>query len=246
MRRILENLSLGRKRPYRDFEKVLGYRFKDAALLEAALTHRSFRFENREVREDNQRLEFLGDAVLGLVTAAHLYERFADKDEGWLTSMRSQATSGKALAGVAKDLHIGDHIRFGKGEEQSGGRRRASNLTDTLEAVVGAAYVDGGMKAVEKLFRSVFVPRLLRLEGDVWADNPKGKLQEYFQRVLKSNPHYHVLRRDGPPHAVIFTVEVSAGDGRRGVGRGRNKHDGECQAAADWLKNFASEGPASE
>jgi len=243
MRKIFGKLGIGRKNPYRDLENAIGYRFRDRSLLEAALTHRSFRFENREIEVDNQRLEFLGDAVLGMVTGAHLYEQFADKDEGWLTSLRSQVTSGKALAEMAKDIRIGEYIRFGKGEERSGGRRRASNLTDALEAVLGAVYLDGGMKAVEKVFAAVLVPQLHQLEGDVWGDNPKGKLQEYAQRVLKCGPRYHIVNRDGPAHAQTFTVQVTAGEGRVGIGRGRNKHEAECQAAADLLKSLSKSEP---
>lgn len=239
MKKIFRRLVMGRRNPYRDFEKILGYRFRDRSLLETALTHRSFRFEKSDANEDNQRLEFLGDAVLGLATAAHLYKEFKDKDEGWLTSLRSQVASGKALAALAREIHIGDFIRFGKGEELSGGRRRASNLTDALEAVVGAAYQDGGMKAVDSLFRKIFLPLFHRLEGDVWADNPKGKLQEYAQRVWRGSPHYHVVRRDGPAHAMTFTVEVTVGEGKTGVGRGRNKHEAECEAAVDLLSNLA-------
>jgi ribonuclease-3 len=243
MRKIFGHLVIRQKNPYRDLEKFLGYRFRNRPLLEAALTHRSFRFENPDIQADNQRLEFLGDAVLGLVTAAHLYDQFADKDEGWLTSLRSQVTSGKALAALARDIPIGEHVRFGKGEESSGGRRRASNLTDALEAVIGAAYLDGGMKAVERIFRKIFLPLFHRLEGDIWADNPKGKLQEYAQRVTKSGPRYQIIQRDGPPHAMTFTIQVTVGDGKHGIGHGRSKHEAERNAAVDLLRALASEKP---
>ena len=106
---------------------------------------------------------------------------------------------------------------------------------------MGAAYLDGGMKAVEKLFRTIFIPLFHRLEGDVWADNPKGKLQEYAQRVLRSSPRYHIVSRDGPPHAAVFAIQVAVGEGKCGLGRGRSKHEAECQAASDWLRQFGSD-----
>ncbi len=235
-------MLIGRRRsPYRKLEDDIGYSFSKVARLEGALTHRSFRFEASDVGIDNQRAEFLGDAVLGMVTAEYLYEKFEDKDEGVLTSLRSQITSGKALAALARDIHLGDHIRLGKGEEQSGGRRRPSNLADALEAVLGAAYLDGGIKAVQKIFRKIFVPSLERLSGDVWAENPKGRLQDWAQRRWRSSPWYHVSGKEGPPHAVIFTVEAVVGNKVLGVGRGRNKREAETRAAIAALKHVGSD-----
>lgn len=225
-----------RKSPYRELERALGYSFSKRSRLEAALTHRSFRFENEDLLEDNQRMEFLGDAILGFVIAEHLYERFQDKDEGFLTTLRSQTTSGKVLAEVADELDIGRFMRMGKGEEHSGGRRRPSTLADAMEAVIAAAYFDGGWRAVGRIFKTVFLPRIEALSGDVWEDNPKGRLQEFCQRKWKSGPRYHVLGKEGPAHEAEFKVEVQLPDGSYGVGRGRNKRDAETDAATDALK----------
>jgi ribonuclease III len=224
------------RNPYKELEKSIGYSFRRKARLEAALTHRSYRFENANIDVDNQRLEFLGDAILGFVIAEHLYDKFTDKDEGFLTSLRSQTTSGKVLAEIGAGAQIGKFINVGKGEEQSGGRDRASNLADTLEAVIAAAYCDGGTRAVQKIFKKLFIPRIESLTGDVWADNPKGLLQEYSQRKWKTGPRYHLLQKSGPPHAAVFTVEASLPDGSRATGKGKSKQEAETQAAIHLLR----------
>ena len=227
-----------KKNPYSRLEKAIGYRFRKRSLLDTALIHRSFRFENGQVTSDNQRLEFLGDAVLGFITAAHVYERFVGRDEGFLTSLRSRITSGKALAKTARDICLGEYVKIGKGEERSGGRKRPSNLADALEAVVGAAFLDGGMKAAQKILKKLFVPQLDGLSDDVWAENPKGRLQEYSQRTWKKSPRYRVIRKVGPPHATVFTAKVTLGGGIEGTGRGRNKQDAETKAAVDALSKL--------
>lgn len=204
--------------------------------MEAALTHRSFRFENTGTAVDNQRLEFLGDAVLGFLTAAFVYRKHESRDEGVLTTLRSQTTSGKALSRVARDIGLGEVVLLGAGEERSGGRKRPSVLADALESVIGAAYMDGGIKGAEKIFRKLFVPHLNELSGDIWAQNPKGKLQEYSQRHWKRSPVYRVVERVGPAHSTLFSVEVCLTDGRRGIGHGQSKQDAESSAASDLLR----------
>ncbi len=227
------------KHPCRELEKNLGYTFKRKALLDTALTHRSYRFENEHVDEDNQRMEFLGDAALAFATAAYLYKKRADTDEGKMTSFRSQATSGKALSKIARDLELDRFVKVGRGEEKSGGRRRLSTLEDALEAVIGAAYLDGGLKAADKVFQKVFVPVIENLSGDVWAHNPKGKLQEVAQRKWGKGPLYRIAGKSGPAHAATFTVEVLLDGSVKGVGRGRNKQQAEARAAENvLLKEF--------
>ena len=228
--------------PHADVETAIGYKFRKRALLEQAMTHRSYRFEHPGVPHDNQRLEFLGDAVLGLLTAAYVYEQFQDSDEGGLTSFRSQVTSGKALALCARELQLGDSIRIGKGEEKAGGRHRPSILTDTLEAVVGAAYLDGGMRACEKVFAKCFAPRIAALSGDVWDTNPKGRLQDLAQRRWKSEPRYRTVQQEGPAHATMFTAEVVVNGASLGSGRGFSKQEAEKQAAQSALHQMAATG----
>lgn len=225
-----------KKNPYKALEKAIGYRFRKRARLALALTHRSYRFENADVEEDNQRLEFLGDAVLGFAVAAHAYETNENHDEGVMTSLRSQVTSGQALATIARTLELGEYLLMGKGEQQSGGRARSSNLADALEALLGAAYQDGDMKAVRKIFKKVFVPELAALSGDVWASNPKGKLQEISQRRWKKSPVYHLRKETGPAHAAVFTVDVELDDGISATGEGRSKQNAQREAARQALK----------
>lgn len=227
---------LGRKRLYGALEKRIGYRFRDQALLDMALTHRSFRFETSETRYDNQRLEFLGDAVLGFLAAEELYRDNPSKEEGYLTSERSKVTSGRAFARVAADLDLGAYLKLGKGELKSGGTERESNLADAFEALFGACYLDGGLPAAKRVFDKIIAPLLAAEETDRWAHNPKGALQERCQRKYKQSPTYHVIAAEGPGHARCFTVEVILGDHVRGIGRGSSKQEAEINAAMDALK----------
>ena len=229
---------LRKRNPYRELERRLGYRFKHRGLLEMALTHRSYRFETGGVMVDNQRLEFLGDAVLGFLAADYLYRRFDDQAEGHLTTVRSQATSGKALEAIAETLDLGTHLRMGRGEEQSGGRTRSSNLADAMESVLGACYVDGGMRAARRLFATVFEPVLEGLGDDRWASNSKGRLQEYCQRMWKAGPVYRVVSQSGPAHDRHFITEVRLGNHVFGSGSGPNKQHSQQRAARDALKRL--------
>ena len=221
--------------PNKALEKAIGYRFRTSELLITALTHRSFRYEAHGVEFDNQRLEFLGDAVLGFVAGAYLFDRHVEKAEGHLTTMRSRITSGRALARIASSILLGDYIMVGRGEERSGGRARTSNLADALESVIGAAYLDRGVKAVEKIFKKLFVPLLEECGEDVWGDNPKGRLQEWSQRHHKKSPVYRVTRQRGPSHAREYTIEVLINGEPMGTGAGRNKRVAEANAAEKAL-----------
>jgi ribonuclease-3 len=223
------------RNPYRAFERALGYRFRRRRRLEAALTHRSFVHESGEPVEDNQRLEFLGDAALGLVAAHHLHEADPNLQEGDLTRLRSRIASTKALGVVAAHLGIGPLLRLGKGEDMTGGQHRLSNLCDALEAILGAAFLDGGLKAVQKIFRKHFVPLLDAADHQV-VDNPKGALQEWAQRHALGIPRYVVVREEGPAHARTFTVEIRLRDRAIGTGRGTNKREAEQDAAFDALQ----------
>jgi ribonuclease-3 len=216
-------------------EKALGYTFRNLRLLDTALVHPSYRCENAEVGEDNQRMEFLGDAVLGMLAADYVYRKHRHGEEGLLTTLRSRITSGKALAEMSHSLGLGEKLKLGKGEEKSGGRRRPSNLADVLEAVLGAAYLDGGCKAVEKIFARLFVPILECCGDDVWSDNPKGCLQDLAQRVLRKSPSYRIAREEGPSHRKTFTVQVTIGGTVWGHGSGPSKRAAEADAASDAL-----------
>ncbi len=227
-----------RKDPLAALERSLDYRFRDRALLETALTHPSYRFENGATAGDNQRLEFLGDAVLGLLTAEHVYRTQTAGDEGLLTVLRSQATSGRALSAIAQSVDLGAHLRIGRGEEQTGGRTRPSNLADAIEAVIGAAWLDGGNRAVTRIFQALFVPAMGGATDNVWADNPKGHLQARAQERLKTVPAYRLLETTGPQHAPTYRVEVRIGDTWVGEGAGRTKRAAEFDAAQNLLRRL--------
>ncbi len=224
--------------PYRELEKQIGYRFRRKSRLLAALTHPSFRHENDGDAGDNQRLEFLGDAVLGLAVAAHFFETRPDLDEGAMTKLRSRITSTRALAIVAAGVSLGKFLRLGRGETASGGHLRDSILADAFEAVIGAAYLDGDMRAVKKIFRALFLPALQNDASSHWHDNPKGSLQEWSQQHAQSNPRYHTVSQTGPPHAMVFSVEVFVGSVRAGKGEGTSKQAAEIAAATDALQHL--------
>lgn len=225
--------------PYRKLEKALGYSFRKKNLLATALMHRSFRFERGGKLEDNQRLEFLGDAALSLVAGDYLYKTFPDLREGDLTMHRSHLTSGKMLAQIGQGIQLGDWLQLGKGEQKSGGHRRPSNITDAFEAVIGAAYLDGGIKAVTRIFNRLFLFLTKEVEGtDPLKDNPKGLLQEIAQQKWRANPHYRVISQTGPAHERTFFVQAEIRGAVMGSGHGHTKRAAEQSAAQDALNKL--------
>lgn len=178
----------------------LGHEFSDPALLERALTHRSFGADN------NERLEFLGDAVLGMLISQILYRHFGSASEGDLTQFRAQLVNGESLAGVARDLQLGSHLRLGQGEMKSGGRRRNSILANSLEAVLGAVFLDAGIDACERCVRHWFATRLSALTLAADYKDSKTRLQEYLQGRGVDLPQYEVEQVTGVDHAKLFSV----------------------------------------
>ncbi|MBI4771574.1 MAG: ribonuclease III [Chloroflexi bacterium] len=206
-------------------------------MLHRALTHRSYRNEYSDVVEDNERLEFLGDAVLDFVAAAWLYRRFPEMAEGQLTRLRAALVRTEQLAQFAADSCVGASLLLGKGEEDSGGRERASILCATFEAILGALYVDGGLDPVVVLMEPLLgtaAEKILRRQSDVDA---RSLLQEWAQATLGQTPSYRTIREDGPDHAKVFTVQVNIGQESYGVGAGRSKQVAAQSAAEDALRN---------
>ena len=227
-----------------NLEERLGYVFMDKALLLQALTHPSYGFEHPEAGGDNQRLEFLGDAVLDLLTAEYAYLRVPDVDEGVLTVMRSQCVSGKALAEVASSFDLGSFMRFGKSLRTERQRNLPRNLAAAFEAVVGAIWLDGGLDAVRHIFQAFFADMVDAQAHSVWTGNPKGRLQALAQKH-HALPVYQVESVSGPPHAPRFVVRVSALD-HEALGEGGGRHLAEAAAATEWLKKWGAEGGSGD
>lgn len=218
-------------------EQALGLRFRSAVLRDMALTHRSFAFEH-SLAATNERLEFLGDAVLGLVITDMAYRAFPDLSEGDLAKLRAAMVNMATLAEVARDLGLGTELRLGRGEELSGGREKASILADALEAVLGAVYLDRRMAAVRSLIERTFWPRMeayVRGEGD---RDYKTILQELAAQDLGRLPEYRVEER-GPDHQKEFTATVYLAGVMSGRGRGRSKKEAEQRAAREAHRRLA-------
>ena len=211
-------------------EKRLGHRFGDQELLRRAMCHRSWVAESDDIRS-NERLEFLGDAVLGWVIADLVFARYADLAEGALTDLRKSVVNANALAEVAAELHLGEHLLLGKGEDAANGREKVSILSDALEAVLGAVYVDGGAAAVFKVIERLFVPRLESAIGMLDRLDYKSALQEVLAQQSKPAPDY-VVRATGPDHDKRFHVKVLVNRQLLGVGDGRSKKAAEQAAAS--------------
>lgn len=216
-------------------EKI-GYQFKDQDLLVQSMTHPSMSAEQREAVEDNQRMEFLGDAVLQVILTEHLYRILPDQAEGHLTKIRASLVSRRALADCALRLGLEEYLRLGKGEEANGGRHRESNLADAFEALLGAICLDGGITGAREVTMRLMEEDLQEvLEGED-TSNPKGRLQEELQALRRESPLYRILTEEGPDHLKQFRVEVLWGGKPLGAGRGSSKKNAESAAAQDALE----------
>lgn len=207
------------------FHAKLGYIFHDPALLDCALTHRS------ADRLHNERLEFLGDAVLNLVISDDLYQRFPDADEGDLSRLRARLVNGDSLGNIASTLDIGNQIKLGSGELKSGGYRRRSILADAMEAIIGAIFLDGGMPAAQAFIQRLYQSALESSRIDASLKDPKTQLQEWLQARGMSLPIYQVIETSGQPHNQIFIVSCqieNMPDAVHGQGSSRRKAEQEA------------------
>lgn len=219
--------------------------FRDSVLLRRALTHRSYVNEHPELSiEDNERLEFLGDAVLDFVSGAWLYNRFPEADEGRLTSLRAALVKTEMLAEFALQLGLDRYLLLGKGEGESGGRKRTNVLADAFEAVVGAMYLDQGLDGVRLLVEPLFAPMLERIIEAELDRDAKSILQEWSQAEKGQTPRYRTTGAHGPDHARIFTVEVYIGSEVVGCGEGASKQAAAQAAAADAIRRLQVVWPA--
>ena len=221
-----------------------GIAFSDPALLQRAMTHRSYINEHPAALEDNERLEFLGDACLDMTSAAWLYQRFPELDEGELTRLRSSLVRTEALAEFARELHLGEVVLLGKGEAASGGRERLALLCDVFEAFVGAIYLDGGQRAVELFMEPRFDRAVTRAMEDGSLIDPRSRLQIWAQAELNATPRYTTVDAHGPDHARQFVVEVEVSQALRSRGQGRSKQEAAQDAAARVLRDIEQKGRA--
>jgi len=220
-------------------EETLGIKFNEIGLLERALTHRSFLNEARNVElQSNERLEFLGDAVLELITSEYLFNKYTDRPEGELTSFRAAVVRTESLAETSLKLMYSDYLYLSKGEEATGGRKRPYILANTYEAVLGAIYLDQGYETAKDFVTKTLLYKLEKIvEQRLDIDN-KSKLQEYAQDSVKETPRYEVIKETGPDHDKEFTVAVIIRGKELGTGVGKSKQEAEQKAAQDALKNW--------
>ena len=216
----------------RELEKRIGYSFREPELLRLALTHSSYANERGEGRlRCNERLEFLGDSLLGFFVAEYLYKSMSDKPEGEMTRTRAELVCEKSLVEVARRLRFGEELRLGRGEELAGGRTRVSILADAVEAVLAAIYLDGGMREAQNFVDRILLNKL-KTGGTVRNNDHKTALQELVQRHGGAAPVYKLVGEDGPDHDKVFHAEVEIKGETMGSGSGRSKKEAE-QAAAE-------------
>jgi len=217
------------------FDDKLENNFNDKNLLDTALTHRSWVNEHARQRESNERLEFLGDAILEFVVSKEIYKRFPDKEEGYLTALRANLVNTVNLAKVAGKLDLGSKLFLSKGEEETGGRTNSSIMADTVEAVIGALFIDSGIEKAESfIFKYLLIDIEEKLEQPL--KDAKSRLQEYVQAQGLQAPKYEVVGEEGPDHDKKFTIQVLVNQEEWGRGKGKNKSEAAQNAASKALE----------
>lgn len=226
------NIPSARQKELVEFSKKLNIKFNNLELLNLAFHHRSYSNENSKQKHfNNERLEFLGDSVLGMATATFLYEDMMDNQEGDLAKIKSVVVSEKSLAPIARTIGIDKMLILGKGEEMSGGRQKDAILADAVEALIGAYYLDRGYEDAEKLVLSFIVPEIKKVQQNKGQKDYKTLLQEFYQKKYKMCPVYELVKKTGPDHDKIFWVSVKLKDVTYGPCEGKNKKSAEQNAA---------------
>ncbi|MBM3149104.1 MAG: ribonuclease III [Chloroflexi bacterium] len=219
-------------------QESVGISFRNLELLQQAFVHSSYVNENTDpAAVDNERLEFLGDALLGFTIAERLYQEFPQLTEGELTEMRISLVRQETLAQIAAELRLGDYLQLGKGEESTGGRQRRTNLADVFEALIGAIYLDQGLDTAQSFVLDKLDVQIAILKNEGISRNYKALLQELTQAKYKQLPTYHTIEASGPAHNKYFVIEVALGNELLGTGSGKTKKAAEMEAAqAAWEK----------
>ncbi len=219
-----------------ELQTNLNIHFKDEKLMHAAFVHRSYLNEVKEQRESNERLEFLGDAILSFLSSDYLYKKYPEYPEGTLTNIRSGLVKTKSLSETSKELGLGELLFLSRGEEDSGGRNNASLLADTFEALLGALYLDQGIEAARVFLERVLFPKVTNIVENKTYIDFKSLLQEIVQEESRISPTYNVIKTEGPDHAKTFWVEVLVGNTVLGQGMGKSKQEAQQAAAAQALE----------
>jgi len=228
---VIKNSMKGLK----GLEKILQVKFKDISLLDTAITHRSYLNENG-AKSSNERLEFLGDAVLELIISEYLFSKYPEREEGDLTSFRAAVVRTTTLAQTSRDLGFGKFLKMSKGEEDSGGRDKDYLLANLFESILGAMYQDQGYTTCKEYLHRVLIPQIDYIVKERLDIDPKTKLQEVTQSMFKETPLYEVLKEKGPDHNKLFTVQAKISSKNLGVGKGSSKQRAEEKAAEKSLK----------
>lgn len=234
----IESLVRINKDQLAGLEQILGYRFTDLRLLQKALIHSSFAFEQAQIDKNNEILEFLGDAVLDLVIGHTLCTRFPEMREGELTRLRSSLVNETHLAIMARELQLGDYLCLGKGEDASNGRNKSSILSCAYEALIGAIFEDSDYGTVEAIICSFFVPAMAAKKEELLMADAKSRLQEALQEKFNEAPSYRIDLEDGPSHQKVFTVSVLFREEALGCGTGGSKKEAEQRAASETLSTL--------
>jgi len=233
-------LTPRREKQLQDLENKLGIKFLNPSLLNQSLTHSSYAYESKVKIPDNERLEFLGDAIIKLVISEYLYNKFPGHAEGDLTKVRAVVISDDILASVSKKLQLGEFILLGSNERRSGGKDRKSNLANSFEAVVGAIYLDEGLGKARDVLLQLLTPEIEKTSKKGYISDYKSALQEFVQKKKWGLPFYEVLKEVGPKHKKIFVIEVKIKGQGYGIGKGPNKKDAEQAAAKVALSKLTS------
>ncbi len=226
-----------------EFEQIVGYRFTDLRLLQKALIHSSYAFEQAQIGKNNETLEFLGDAVLDLVIGHILIRRYPEMREGDLTKLRAALVNETHLAQMARDIDLGRFLCLGKGEDASNGRNKSSILSCAYEAVIGAVFEDGGYETVSVLVERFFLPAIEGKKENLLIADAKSRLQEELQEEFNEAPSYQLDSEEGPSHMKVFAVSVIFKGEVLGSGGARSKKEAEQRAAADALARRRSANP---
>ncbi|PID41595.1 MAG: ribonuclease III [Proteobacteria bacterium] len=234
----IDELVRRNKKRLADLEKLLGYRFTDLRLLQNALIHSSFAFEQPQIGKDNEVLEFIGDAVLDLVIGHTVCKRYPEMREGLLTRLRASLVNEAHLAYMARSLELGRFLCLGKGEDGSNGRNKPSILSCAFEAVVGAVFEDSGYQSAAELIQRLFTEEIEKKKENLLLADAKSRLQEKLQDLYNEAPGYRLVKEEGPSHCKIFTVSVVFRDRTLGTGTASSKKEAEQRAAAIALADL--------